>query len=55
MLTLETGPYSRGLDGDAAVLLVLPGVSGTSLASLRGGDDAGLGGEEVEETRQWPS
>merc|ERR1712128_175635 len=32
-----------GLDGDTPVLLVLPGVGGPGLASLRGGDDAGLG------------
>ena len=39
----------RGLDGDTAVLLVLPGVSGPGLAGLGGGDDTGLeetGGQE---------
>ena len=38
---------SRGLDGDAPLLLVLPGVGGAGLAGLGGGDDTGLGQERV--------
>ena len=39
----------RRLDSNAAVLLVLPGVSGPGLAGLGGSDDTGLaetGGQE---------
>ena len=41
------GHHLRGLDGDASLLLVLPGVSGPGLTSLVGGDDTGLGHEGV--------
>lgn len=34
--------YSRGLDGNATVLLILTGVSETSLTSLGTSNDTGL-------------
>ena len=37
----------RGLDGDASLLLVLPGVGGPALSGLGGGDDTGLGHQGV--------
>ena len=35
--------YLRGFDGDASLLLVLPGVGGPGLTSLGSGNDTGLG------------
>ena len=39
--------HSRGLDGDAALLLILPRVGDPRLAGFGRGDDAGLGDERV--------
>ena len=39
--------HSRGLDGDAPLLLVLSGVGGAGLPGLGGGDDPGLGHQRV--------
>ena len=36
-----------GLDGDASLLLFLPGIGGPGLSSLVGGDDTGLGHQGV--------
>ena len=37
----------RGLDGDASLLLVLPGIGGPALSGLGGGDNTGLGHQGV--------
>jgi hypothetical protein len=39
----------RRLDGDASLLLVLPGVSGSGLASLGGGNDTSLSHQGVSQ------
>ena len=41
--------HSRGLDGDATLLFVLPGVRDPRLSGLGRGDDAGLGDERVRQ------
>ena len=46
---LEVHGDGGGLDGDAALLLVLAGVGGPRLAGLGRGDDAGLGQERVRQ------
>ena len=43
--------HLRGLDGDASLLLVLPGIGGPGLASLVGGNDTGLGQQRVRQSR----
>lgn len=43
--------YSRGLDGDASVLLVLAGVGEASLPRAGAGDDTGLGHQGVRQSR----
>ena len=48
---LQRDDILRGLDGDAAVLLVLPGVGGPGLPGLGGGDDAGLVERELGRCR----
>merc|ERR1719328_979774 len=44
---LEVHGDSSGLDGDASLLLVLPGVSGSGLSSLGGSNDTSLGYQGV--------
>ena len=39
----------RGLDGDAPLLLVLPGVRGPGLPGLGGGNDTSLGHQGVRQ------
>ena len=46
---LEVHGDGGGLDGDAALLLVLPGVGGPRLAGLGRRDDAGLGQQRVRQ------
>ena len=41
----------RGLDGDASLLLVLPGVGGPGLSGLGTGNDTGLGQQGVGQSR----
>merc|ERR1719429_566336 len=46
---LEVHGDGSGLDGDTSLLLILPGVSGSRLSCLGGGDDTSLGHQGVSQ------